>query len=123
MFRLSTATYRLTRVIRIGTTVSIEVMANRGITAGFGMATTEMRIVLINLIDAATIAHPMVVLTVYVDDISAEMTGPDEHIIKELGDCILEIGQALEANHQELSKTKCACTASTDKLGKALECR
>ena len=101
-------------MIRIGTAVSIEVKAVRGIAAGSGMATTEMRIVLINLIDAATIAHPMVVLTVYVDDISAEMTGPDEHIIKELGDCILEIGQALEANHQELSKNKCACMETNE---------
>ena len=63
----------------------------------------------------------MVVITVYVDDISGEMTVPDDHIVKELGDCISEISLALEDNRQELSKTKCACNASTDKLGRALE--
>ena len=88
-----------------------------------GMATTEMRIVLINLIDATLIVHPMVVITVYVDDISAEMTGPDKHIEKELGDCILEIADALIANHQTLSNTTCVCTVSTDTLGKTLELR
>ena len=123
MLTLSIATYILTRVIRIGTTVSIEVTAIRGITAGSGMATTEMRIVLINLIDATLIVHPTVVITLYVDDISAEMTGPDKHIEKELGDCILEIADGVTANQQELSRTKCVCTASTDTLGKALELR
>ena len=87
-------------MIRIGTTVSIEAIAIRGITAGSGMATTEMRIMLINLVDATLIVHPMVVITVYVDDIAAELTGPDKHIEKELGDGILEIADALNANHQ-----------------------
>ena len=107
MLRLSIATYKLTRVIRIGSTVSIEVAAIRGITAGSGMATTELRIVLIRLVDAAMVSYPLVVFTVYVDDISAEMTGPEKHIVKELGDCVLEVGRGLEANRQELLKTKC----------------
>lgn len=121
MLRLSIATYKLARVIRIGATVSAEAVAIRGITAGSGMATTEMRIMLINIVDAVMIVHTMVVITVNVDDISGEMTGPDDHIVKELGDCISEIALALEDNRQELSKTRCVCNASTDKLGRALE--
>ena len=89
-------------MIRIGAVVSIEVTALRGITAGSGTATTEMKVVLIRIVDAAFIAHPTVIFTVYVDDISAEMTGPDDHIAKELGDAVMEVGQALEANQQEL---------------------
>lgn len=63
MLRLSIATYKLTRVIRIGATVSAEVVAIRGITIGSGMATIEMRIMLINIADAVMMVHPMVVIT------------------------------------------------------------
>ena len=73
------------------------------------MVTIEMRIMLITIVDAVMIVHPMVVITVYVDDISGEMIGPDAHIAKELGDCISEIALTLEDNHKELSKTKCVC--------------
>ena len=88
ILRRSIATYKLTLVIRIGATVSADVVAIRGITAGSGMATTDLRIVLINIVDAGMIVHPMVVITVYVVDISGEMTGPDAHVVEELGDCI-----------------------------------
>ena len=91
MLRLSIAAYKLMRVVRVGTTVSIEVAAIRGITVGSGMATTEMRIMLINIFDVAIAVHPMVVITVYVDDISGEIPALDDHIVKELGDCISEI--------------------------------
>ena len=42
MLRLSIHTYRMSRVIRIGQVVSGTVRASRGITAGSGLATTEM---------------------------------------------------------------------------------
>jgi hypothetical protein len=41
-------------------------------------------------------------------------------IVEELGDAVLEVGNALEANQQELSRTKCVCIASSDKLGNDL---
>ena len=45
LLRLSLATYLLDRVIRIGGVVSHTVVALRGITAGSGFATTEMRVI------------------------------------------------------------------------------
>ena len=43
MIRLSIATYRMRRVLRIGDAVSDMVVATRGITAGYGAACSEMR--------------------------------------------------------------------------------
>ena len=53
ILRLSIATYQLKRVIRIGSVVSKVVTAVTGIAAGSGFATTEMRLVLIRVIDRA----------------------------------------------------------------------
>ena len=62
--------------------VSKELQAYRGITAGSGTATTEMRLVLIRIILGAIDAHPTVVPSCFVDDLSVEMTGPDGHILR-----------------------------------------
>ena len=52
--------------------VSGLVWAFRGMTAGSGFATTEMRVVMINLVEKAFRAHPAVTPTVFVDDLAAE---------------------------------------------------
>ena len=51
--RLSIATYRLARVLRIGGAISKQVWALRGIVAGSGFACTELRVVLIRIVDKA----------------------------------------------------------------------
>ena len=53
LLRLSLATYRMKRVIRVRKVVSGEVRAFRGMTAGSGFATTEMRLAMINLVERA----------------------------------------------------------------------
>ena len=78
--RLSLHTYQLNRVIRVRKVVSFEVQAYRGITAGSGSAVTEMKFVMINIIFKGMQAFPLVVPSCFVDDLSAEMTGPDKHI-------------------------------------------
>ena len=47
LIRLALATYRLHRVLRVGQALSEVIRATRGITAGSGTATTEMRLVMI----------------------------------------------------------------------------
>ena len=89
-------------------------------TAGSGFATTEMRVVMINLVEKALRAHPSVTPTVFVDDLAAESAGPDEWIKAELGGFIIVIVEGFKANLFELSGTKSLVTASTDELGKAL---
>ena len=83
--RLSLETYKLRRVIRIRKVVSKEVQAHRGITAGSGSAVTEMKLTMIRIILKAMEAHPVVSPSCFVDDLFAEMIGPDDHIIVELG--------------------------------------
>ena len=47
ILRVATSTYKLPRVIRVGNAVSDLVSAVRGIVAGLGLATSEMRLVMI----------------------------------------------------------------------------
>ena len=54
----------------------------RGIVAGSGLATTEMRIVMIDIVDAALTQHPSVTPTLFVDDLSSEKEGSDEQIVE-----------------------------------------
>ena len=49
------------------------------------------------------------------------MTGPDEHILRELCGFIRHVANSFTEAEMELSKTKSNCTASTDSLGKKLE--
>ena len=106
------------RVVRIRKVVSGVVVAIRGMTAGSGFATTEMRLVMINLVEKALAAHPFVTPTLFVDDLAVEAAGPDQWIEEELGGFITIIAEAFKACQFELSGTKSLVTASTDALGR-----
>ena len=121
LLRLSIATYKMKRVIRIRKVVSGVVVAIRGMTVGFGFATTEMRVVMINLVEKTLEAHPSVTPTLFVDDLAAEAAGPDLWIEEELGGFIIIIADGFRDNQFELSRTKSLVTASTDALGKKME--
>ena len=66
LLRLSIAVYKMARAIRIGTVVSFQVWGLRGITAGSGFATTEMRLVMVRVVDRALRLHPAVFPTLFV---------------------------------------------------------
>ena len=68
------------RVIRVRKVVSTEVQACMGITAGRGSSTIEMKLVMIWIIPKAMAPQPTATPSCFVDDLSAEMAGPDEHI-------------------------------------------
>ena len=59
--KLAIATYKLPGVIRVCNAISDLVWAIRGIVAGSGLATTEMRLVMIDIVDKAMLAHPTIV--------------------------------------------------------------
>jgi hypothetical protein len=120
LLRLSIATYRLKRTIRIGKVISKDVFARCGITAGSGFATTEMRLVMIRAVDRALTFHRTITPTLFVDDLAAEVCGPAHVIKEELGGFIEKIAEFVAETGQELSPTKSLCTASSDELGKAL---
>ena len=56
------ATYKMKRVVRVRNVVFGLVWAFRGMTAGSGFATTEMRVVMINLVEkgveGSSLGHP-----------------------------------------------------------------
>ena len=73
--KLSTNTYRMRRVIRMGQTISGSMCPSKGVTAGLGSATTEMGMVPIDTIDSALEVSPRALPTACVDDMSVESGG------------------------------------------------
>jgi len=120
LLRLSIAVYKLNRVIRIGGVVSHSVVALRGITAGSGFATAEMRLIMIRAVDAALKLFPRVNPTLFVDDLAADMTGPTNHVVDQLGGFIEVVALFIKDTNQELSSTKSLCTASHKEVGELL---
>ena len=106
LLRLSIATYTMRRVLRVGTVYSKLLVALRGITAGSGLATTEMRLCMLRRVEKALTLHRTVVSTLFVDDLSAECTGPDHAIIGELVPFITTIAKSVEADGMELSRKR-----------------
>ena len=65
LLRLAIAVYKLPRIVRVGIAVSDLIWATRGIVAGSGGATTEMRIVMIDIVDSALKVYMYVVPTFF----------------------------------------------------------
>ena len=55
-------------------------LALRGIPAGSGFATSEVRLLMINVVDEATNLNPSAAPTLFVDALSGESAGPSEYI-------------------------------------------
>ena len=77
ILRLALAAYRLPRTIGIDSVFSRLIVAGRGITAGSGTATAELRLLILGLLDALQIECPVASLAIYVDDINIEATSDD----------------------------------------------
>jgi hypothetical protein len=74
VLRLSLAAYRLTRVIGVDGVFSEHLQATRGITAGSGMATSELRLLLTEMVFLLRSTFP-VALKLYVDDLTITASG------------------------------------------------
>lgn len=81
--RLSLETYKLKRVIRVKKVASHQVQAHRGNPVGRVTATTKMKLA-IRIILRAHQYSSHVNPPCFVDDLSAERTGLDEHVVQEL---------------------------------------
>ena len=120
VLRLALAAYRLGRVLRLDGAISSLVFALRGITAGSGLATTEMRILLMRIVDEACVLYPAVTPTLFVDDLSAEVAGTRRFILRYLIPFVLFVCDRMTNDHLEISRKKSVCVASSDSLGKDL---
>ena len=121
LLRLSLATYRLFRAVRVGNAYSQVVQATRGITAGSGFATTEMRLAVLTPLDDAHRAHPTVVPTAFVDDIACELAATATLLLTHLVGFVLMVCNALEEAGNEISRKKSICTASCARVGRDLQ--
>ena len=74
VLRMSLAAYRTARTVGVDGVYSQQVTATRGITAGSGMATSELRVLLTETIFAIRKAWP-VKLKLYVDDLTISASG------------------------------------------------
>ena len=74
VLRLSLAAYRVARVIGIDGVFSKPVIATRGITAGSGFATTELRLLLTELVHLLKKTWPLA-MKLYVDDLTLAASG------------------------------------------------
>jgi hypothetical protein len=70
--------------------------------------------------DRATLMYKMIEPTVFVDDIAADMCGPEKQIVRNLRGFIDVIADFFKTNRLELSSKKSVCTATTKKLGNKL---
>ena len=85
LLRLAIDTYKMPRVIRVGEAISDMVWAVRGIVAGSGGTTSDMRFVMIDIVGKALLVYPNVTPTLFVDDLSEEANGVDDTIVRSLG--------------------------------------
>ena len=83
VLRLSLAAYRLARSIGIDEVFSSTVNATRGITAGSGFATTELRLLLVDLMFDLRKLWPVGV-KLYVDDLTISAQGKPSSVVKHL---------------------------------------
>ena len=120
ILRLSIAAYRADRVLRVCGVFSQPITPQRSLTAGSAFATTEMRLVLIHIVDAAMQVAPIACPTLYVDDLSVEAAVGDRVVINQVTAFTLTFCRKVEDDHMAVSRTKSLCTASTPSIGARL---
>ena len=120
ILRLSISTYTFDRVIRVEGVVSEAFKTQRGITAGSGLATAEMRTVMIRIVDQAGEIAPTFVPTLFVDDLSVEVAGGSNSVKDKMVRFTKAACQVIERDGMEVSKTKSVCIASDNKPGKEI---
>ena len=120
ILRLSLQVYVMPRTLRVGLVFSLTLVARRGITAGSGTATTEMRLLMIHVVDAARKEYTFVVPTLYVDDLSAEVTASRKAVHEMLVGFMLMVCRMIEELGMEVSRDKSVCTACDSELGRGI---
>ena len=106
VIRLSIAAYQAPRMIRINGVLSRPIIPRRSLAAGSGLATTEMRVALINLVDRALNAAPQANPVLYVDDLSVEVAGTDNFVVSKLCLFSTTFCRGIHAKHMQISNTK-----------------
>ena len=119
---MSLAAYRLPRTIGVDGAFSREVTATRGITAGSGFATSELRLLMLDVLDDTHGAWGSTVrLTLYVDDLTISVRGAARFVKERLA---AAVDQVVHTFHSKLalqvSVAKSTVVATRVKLAKAI---
>ena len=120
VLRLSIAAYQAPRHIRMNGAYSAPIIPKRSLTAGGGLATTEMRLALVGIIDRAVNAAPQACPTLYVDDLSVEVTGGQQFVLRQPVAFTICFCNAVVQALMMISSTKSYCTASSTELGEEI---
>ena len=121
--KLAIATYKLARTIRVGEAPSDLAFAIRGIVAGSGTATTEMRLTMITIVDAALLFFPTVAPTLFVDDLALEHDGDEPSILDNLCAFTVSVMKRIQTDGMEVNRTKSLISASHPSLADSMAAR
>ena len=122
VLRLSISSYQAPRYIRMHGAYSAPIVPKRSLTAGGCLATSEMRLALISIIDRALNVAPQACPTLYVDDLSVEVVGGERFVQRQLVAFTRSFCEGVTISRAgTISDTKSYCTASTPQLGKNIQ--
>ena len=114
ILRLSIRAYRLDRTVGMDGVYSRSIRATRGITAGAGMATTEIRLIMLHLVQECSSMYVTVRLVVYVDDMTLEADGESSTAIADLAEATAVVVEHLEQRIEAtISPTKSVYQTNT----------
>ena len=122
LLRLSLAAYRLARTVSVDGAHSRKIRATRGITAGSGFATSELRVLLHPLMDFLHSAWAdILVVKLYVDDLTLSVFGTPQWVIRALAKVIDVVVDWLERRLGMLvSEDKSKVLATKDSIAVAI---
>ena len=121
LLRLSIAAYRLMRTVIVGGTCSRVLQATRGITAGSAHATTELRLLLIQVVRDTLTQWPLVQLYLYVDDLTITARGGSFGVVRQVREATAFIIGRLEGALQlQVSDDKSMTVASRVRITRAV---
>jgi hypothetical protein len=111
ILRLSIRAYQLPRTIVIDGVCSELLLALRGITAGAGHATVELRLLIIQWADEA-ISLFAVTISIFVDDASIEASGSTKFVVNKVAGATKHFTSSMQKIGMEWSPTKNAILAA-----------
>ena len=121
LLRAALAAYRIVRRISSCGAVSVEVFAERGITAGAGFAVIELRVLLLECLDDIVARFPDVPLGIYVDDANQHAAGPEGRVVERLSAATIALGAGFAALRLDVSAAKSCGVATSPRLAAALQ--
>ena len=118
LLRLSLAAYRLSRSIGIDGVYSVCIQATRGITAGSGFATSELKLLLLDIIlELQRRWAPMLNTKLFVDDLTLATLGRPSALVKFMDEVVDFVVRAFQVDFlMEVSAKKSVALAGRPKL-------